>query len=194
MEIAPLAPSSFAAATAGRPDAPAAVRFSSLLDGQQQLEAARAVLQALPAPIVYSLRDRGGSPAESVDRLFEVLQDGSFTPPAGPLGAPGSIIGATAHASTVFDSPDQLWEAMRTVIGDPASTAAALRASPAPAAPAAPAEPLPEVRTLEDAERLLTQVRAAPTAGAPAPLSMSERDADWWDAALRFLLGASFPA
>ncbi len=198
MEIAPLAAASTFAST-GRSGAPSAATFARNLDDQQQLDAARGVLATLPAPIVYSLRDHTGSPAESVDRLFAVLKDGSFSPPAGPLGAPDSIIGATAHAATLFDSPVQLWEAMRKAIGDPSSAATTLRGSAAaPSTPAAgpPAEALPEVHTLEDAERLLTQLRsAAPTSQPPAlPLSMSEREADWWEAALRFLLGGAFPA
>src|SRR5690349_7353675 len=72
--------------------------FGVALASQQQVDAARGVLAALPAPIVYSLRDQAGSPAETVDRLFNVVKDGSFVPPDGPLGQPGSIIGATAHA------------------------------------------------------------------------------------------------
>lgn len=199
MEIAPLAAASTFAST-GRSGSPQGVgaRFATNLDHQEQLEAARGVLAALPAPIVYSLRDRAGSPADSVDRLFQVLKDGSFAPPVGPLGAPDSIIGATAHAATLFDSPAQLWDAMRAAIGDPSSAAAALRGGTPPAVSAAgpPTEPLPEVHNLEDAERLLTQIRSTPTAGQTpvTPISMSERDADWWEAALRFLLGGAFPA
>ncbi len=197
MEIAPLAAASTFASTGRTSQVASTATFASTLDGQQQLDAARAVLTALPAPIVYSLRDHPGSPAESVDRLFEVLKDGSFSPPAGPLGAPDSIIGATAHAATLFDSPGQLWDAMRAAIGNPSGAAAALQGVPAPATPAAGRsdEPLPEVRTLEDAERLLTQIRSTPPPSeASAPISMSERDADWWEAALRFLLGSAFPA
>lgn len=199
MEIAPLAAASTFASTGRATAVPSTATFARSLDDQQQLDAARAVLTALPAPIVYSLRDHSGSPAESVDRLFEVLKDGSFTPPAGPLGAPDSIIGATAHAAALFDSPGQLWSAMRTVIGDPSIAMAALRGTAsAPTAPAAgpPPEALPEVHTLEDAERLLTQIRSAAPSNQPSavPMSMSERDAEWWEAALRFLLGSAFPA
>ncbi|MCC6237986.1 MAG: hypothetical protein IT299_10480 [Dehalococcoidia bacterium] len=202
MEIAPgaqLAAASTFASTGRASHVASTATFASSLDNQQQLEAARGVLTALPAPIVYSLRDRAGSPAESVDRLFEVLKDGTFSPPPGPLGAPDSIIGATAHAATLFDSPAQLWSAMRAAIGDPSSAATAMRGTaPAPASEAAgpPAEALPEVHNLEDAERLLTQLRSAsaPSPSSPLPISMSERDADWWEAALRFLLGGAFPA
>lgn len=202
MEIAPLAAASTFASTGRTNAAQSTVTFARNLDDQQQLDAARGVLTALPAPIVYSLRDHSGSPAESVDRLFEVLKDGTFSPPPGPLGAPNSIIGATAHAATLFDSPAQLWSAMRSVIGDPSSAVAALRGTPsAPSAPAAgpPPEALPEVHTLEDAERLLTQLRATPATPSSSqtsavPISMSERDAEWWEAALRFLLGGAFPA
>ena len=205
MEIAPLAAASTFASTGRAHAVPSTATFARNLDSQQQLDAARGVLTALPAPIVYSLRAHSGSPAESVDRLFEVLKDGSFSPPAGPLGAPSSIIGATAHAATLFDSPAALWSAMRTVIGDPSSAAAALRGTasalpepPAPVTPSAgpPPEALPEVQSLEDAERLLTQIRASAPSSQPSamPISMSERDAQWWEAALRFLLGRAFPA
>jgi hypothetical protein len=187
----PSAPPRLDAATLGS-------SFAGALASQQQLEAARGVLSTLPAPIVYSLREGGGSPAEAVDRLFEVLKDGSFTPPDGPLGQPGTIIAATAHATMLFDSPSQLWGAMRSAIADPASSAATLRGAP-PSTPAPPsAEPLSavtEVHTLEDAERLLTQLRASPVAPAvPAPLAMTARDTEWWLAALRFLLGPAFEA
>lgn len=138
----------------------------------------------LPAPIVYSLRDQAGSPVEAVDRLFEVLRDGSFTPPDGPLGRPDSIIGATAHAATVFETPAQLWAAMRASLADPASLASTFRAVPVPAPEPALATPT-EVRTLEDAERLLAGIRP----GSPPLVHL-----DWWEAALRFLLGANFPA
>lgn len=190
---------------APRPAAPhdavtAASTFAGALASQEQQAAARGVLAALPAPIVYSLRDSGASPAAAVDRLFEVLKDGSFTPPAGPLGRPDSIIGATAHATTIFDSPDQLWDAMRAAIADPAGAASAFRNNVGPARASTVAGPPPlatpaaEVTTLEEAERLLTDIRTRGAGGVGGSAALSAREADWWEAALRFLLGARFSA
>lgn len=154
--------------------------FRSLLAGEEQLAAARDVLAALPAPIVYTLRDQLTSPAPAVDRLFEVLQDGSFEVPDGPLGAPSSIIGATARAAAQFKTPAEMWHAMRS----------AIHTGSTPAAPSAPASSVgvaagppmeastPEVSSLAEAERIL---------GGPVPPSQVA----WWEAALRFLLGAS---
>ncbi len=165
--------------------------FAGTLATQKQQEAARAVLTALPAPIVYSLRDHAGSPADAVDRLFGVLKDGSFSPPVGALGRPESIIGATAHATTLFDTPAQLWDAMRAAIAEHSS--GGLVAAPSGARPSAVAAGPPpvEVRTLEDAERLLGELHAGPApATSIAGVPMSAGDAAWWDAALLFLLGA----
>lgn len=176
--------------------APTSTSFASSLASQQYIEAARAVLEALPAPIVYSLRDNPGSPSEAVDRLFAVLKDGSFQPPAGPLGRPESIIGATAHAASLFESPAQLWDAMRGTLGGAMASPGFLgpttpAAGPEPAAPLPEVRSVPEVHTLAEAEQLLADLRAHPT-GHPAALARSS--ADWWEAALRFLLGPHSPA
>jgi hypothetical protein len=174
--------------------------FSATLATQQQLDAARDVLATLPAPIVYALRDYAGPAVDSVDRLFGVFKDGSFTLPDNYLGRPGTIMHATAHAATVFETPTQMWAAMRAAVFDPASVASVfLSASPAPTTPpitasttafstvgAAPAPRVAsEVRSLEDAARVLNTVRST------GPRSTT---LDWWDAALRFLLGSKFPA
>ncbi len=175
--------------TSARTEAVAgASSFAGALATQQQLDAARAVLTALPAPIVYSLRDHDGSPADAVDRLFGVLKDGTFSPPAGALGRPESIIGATAHAATLFETPGQLWDAMRAAIGERTSAAPLQGPSRAGAAIAGP--PPREVHTLEDAERLLSDLSAGRGGGSTTGVPMSANDAAWWDAALRFLLGA----
>ena len=87
---------------------------------QQQLAVARDVLASLPPPIVYTLRDRPSStPVEAVDRLFEVLQDGSFEPPAEELAKYWSDF-INGHIPNFAKSPyDQLdsyvkecWEAI----------------------------------------------------------------------------------
>ena len=149
MEIAPLNGSPDAArAGAGRAAAAAAVEFSESLLSQQQLGAARDVLATLPTPIVYTLRDEPGSPLATVDRLFEVLQDGSFEPPPEVLTGTG-IIAATARATQLFERPAQMWDAMRTIIGagDPLREAVArARAEWDGAAP-------PAVAGAEDATR-----------------------------------------
>ncbi|MFN8639802.1 MAG: hypothetical protein U0360_10195 [Dehalococcoidia bacterium] len=189
MAIPSISAASSVVTGASEPTGPVASGFASSLASQQQLEAARTVLEALPAPIVYSLRDNAGSPSEAVDRLFAVLKDGSFDPPPGPLGRPESIIGATAHAASLFDSPAQLWDAMRGAIGSAMSAPRPVTARPTGSAavrsPGAP--PPPEVHSLADAERLLTDLRAHPIASAT---SDGPAMTDWWEAALRFLLGA----
>jgi hypothetical protein len=127
-------------ATAGASASSAPSRtFAAALEEQvveeNRLAVARDVLANLPPPIVETLRDRSGSPAEAVDILFGVLRDGSFKPPAGPLGAPDSIIGATARATAVFDSPAQMWDALRELIGQPIAVLQAVEAHRAPVAP-----------------------------------------------------------
>lgn len=171
--------------------------FSATLATQQQLDAARDVLATLPAPIVYALRDYAGSPVDSVDRLFGAFKDGSFTLPEDYTGKPGTIMHATAEAAKIFETPAQMWAAMRAAVFDPASVASVFlsaapasttTASTAAASTSVAATPVPrvasEVRTLEDAARVLNSARS--TGARSATL-------DWWDAALRFLLGAKFP-
>ena len=171
MEIAPLnGPSEPAPAGARRAVDMAAAGFSASLVSRQQLGAARDVLATLPPPIVYPLRDQPGSPAASVDRLFGVLQDGSFQPSAEVLDRSG-IIAATARAARLFDRPAQMWDAMRTIIGagDPLREAVALaRAEQDGVAP-------PEVASAEDAYAVL---------GGELP----QWQLRWWEAALQFLL------
>jgi hypothetical protein len=191
MTVSPVqssAETSVAAGVRSSDAASAGASFSAALTNQQQIEAARDVLATLPAPIVYTLNDSPGSPSETVDRLFAVLKDGSFKPPDGPLGAPNSIIGATARAATLFETPAHMWHAMRTAIAQPSQLTSMFSAptvsAATTAAPATPAAPV-EVHSLEDAARVLLQAR--PTTTPAAHL-------DWWEAALRFLLGAKFPA
>lgn len=150
--------------------------------------------------MVYAMRDYAGSPTETVDNLFIGFRDGAFELPKNEYGAPGTIMHATAHAATVFDTPDQMWVALRTAIFDPSSVASMFlnttpvqAASPmtysAAAAPVPSVAPVPasvsEVRTLEDAARVVNSVRSA--VGSSIRL-------DWWEAALRFLLEAQFPS
>ena len=130
------------------------------------------MLARLPPPIVYTLRDQpAGSPVAAIDRLFEVLEDGSFQPPAKKLSGPG-IIGATARAVEWFDSPTQMWDAMRTMVGaiEPLSNAVSFaRAEYRDWAPPA------SVTGAEHAYAVL--------GGMLPPEQLA-----WWEAALRFLL------
>ena len=151
----------------------ASADFASSLLSQQQLAAARDVLATLPPPVVYTLRSTSGSSVvDSVDRLFEVLQDGSFEPPDGPLGGPDTIIGATARAVQYFDSPAEMWDAMRTMVGttQPIADAVAFKQ-----AELTDTEPPPEVASAEQAYAILGG-------------SLPDIQLSWWDAALRYFL------
>lgn len=150
----------------------ASADFASSLLSQQQLAAARDVLATLPPPIVYTLRSTQGSVVDSVDRLFEVLQDGSFEPPDGPLGGPATIIGATARAAQYFDSPAEMWDAMRTMVGttQPIADAVAFKQ-----AELTDTEPPPEVANAAQAYAILGG-------------SLPDVQLSWWEAALRYFL------
>ena len=150
----------------------ASADFASSLLSQQQLAAARDVLATLPPPIVYTLRTTQGSVVDSVDRLFAVLQDGSFEPPDGPLGGPNTIIGATARAVQYFDSPAEMWDAMRTMVGktQPIADAVAFKQ-----AELTDSEPPPEVASAEQAYAILGG-------------SLPDIQLSWWEAALRYFL------
>ena len=150
--------------------------FAASLLSQQQLAVARDVLAALPPPIVYTLRDRPSStPVEAVDRLFEVLQDGSFEPPAEELANTTSIIGATARAAKLFESPRQMWDAMRTIIGSGGPLGDAVKFARAELQGAPP----PNIASAEQAYAIL---------GGELPLAQL----GWWEAALLFLLSPRF--
>lgn len=149
--------------------------FSDALRSREQVAAARDVLVTLPAQIVQTLQSRPGSPVEGVDRLFEVLQDGSFTPPAGPLGGPSTIISATARAVALFDSPAQMWDAMRAAVSQPGAVRAAMDAS-TEAIELEASGGTPQVESLEQATAILG-----------GPLSVAQ--VAWWEAALWYLVG-----
>ncbi len=146
--------------------------FASSLLSQQQLAAARDVLATLPPPIVYTLRSTQGSVVDSVDRLFEVLQDGSFEPPDGPLGGPDTIIGATARAVQYFGSPAEMWDAMRTMVGktQPIADAVAFKQ-----AELTDSEPPPDVASAEQAYAILGG-------------SLPDVQLSWWEAALLYFM------
>ena len=150
--------------------------FPASLLSQQQLAVARDVLGALPPPIVYTLRDQPSStPVEAVDRLFEVLQDGSFEPPAEELANTTGIIGATARAAQLFESPSQMWDAMRTIVGSGGPLGDAVKFARAEHQGAPP----PNVASAEQAYAIL---------GGALPLAQL----GWWEAALLFLLSPRF--
>jgi hypothetical protein len=158
--------------------------LSSTVRSSEQVAAARDVLATLPAPIVYTLRDETGSPAEAVDRLFEALKNGSFQPPEGELGGPTTIIGATARAARLFESPNEMWGAMRSALGQPSTLAQAIKAAAGSTAPQASngavAGPPPDAGAA-----VTSHDQALALLGGPVPASQVE----WWEAALRFLLG-----
>ncbi len=147
------------------------------LGEENPLAVARDVLASLPPPIVETLRDRPGSPAEAVDLLFGELRDGSFKPPAGPLGAPDSIIGATARATALFDTPAQMWDALRELIAQPSAVQQAVAAH-RPAS--ATAQRVPGA----DDWPPMSMVQATAVLGGRLPAYQVE----WWEQALRYLI------
>ena len=162
--------------------APASRTFAAVLEEhsaeENRLAVARDVLANLPPPIVETLRDRPGSPAEAVDLLFGVLRDGSFKPPAGPLGTPDSMIGATARATAVFDNPTQMWDALRELIAQPAALQQAVEAHrPSPLqvnSAAADSSDWP----------VMSMVQATAILGG----RLSDYQVDWWKQALTYLI------
>jgi len=171
--------SSTATNSSTQPAANAATRaFSDALRSSEQTAAARDVLMTLPPQLVQTLQSQPGSPVEAVDRLFEVLKDGSFTPPAGALGGPNTIIGATARAVSLFDSPAQLWDAMRSTVSQPGAVRTAVDASTEAIVTQASGG-TPNIESLEQATAIL---------GGP----LSATQVAWWESALVYLLdGAS---
>ena len=143
---------------------------------ENRLAVARDLLTNLPPPIVETLRDHPGSPVEAVDILFGVLRDGSFKPPAGPLGAPDSIIGATARATAVFDNPAQMWDALRELIAQPAVLQQAVEAH-RPAATTGAGGVSGEAPAM-------SMVQATAILGG----RLSDYQVDWWEQALMYLI------
>jgi hypothetical protein len=143
---------------------------------ENRLAVARDVLANLPPPIVETLRDHGGSPAEAVDLLFGVLRDGSFKPPAGPLGAPDSMIGATARATSVFDTPAQMWDTLRELIAQPVAVQQAVEAHRPPSGAAASAD--------TSDWPAMGMVQATAILGG----TLSDYQVGWWEQALRYLI------
>jgi len=160
---------------------PASRTFAAVFEEQvteeNRLGVARDVLANLPPPIVETLRDRPGSPAEAVDLLFGVLRDGSFKPPPGPLGAPDSMIGSTARATGVFDTPAQMWDALRELIAQPTIVQQAVEAHRLPASKAAIGEATSDWPAM-------SMVQATAILGG----RLSDYQVEWWEQALRYLI------
>jgi hypothetical protein len=181
MQIGAVTSSTTPSATTQPPVASSTQAFSDALRSKAQTAAARDVLVTLPPQLVQTLRSQSGSPVEAVDRLFEVLKDGSFTPPAGPLGGPNTIIGATARAASLFDTPTELWDAMRATLSQPEAVRAAVDAS-TEAIVSEASGGAPNIESLDQATAILG-----------GRLSVSQ--VAWWESALWYLIdGGSQPA
>lgn len=169
------ASTSTAANRAPTPTGVASLAFSDALETSERAAAARDVLVTLPPQLVQTLRTQSGSPVEAVDRLFEVLKDGSFTPPAGPLGGPNTIIGATARAARLFDTPAAMWDSMRAAVAQPDLVRAAVDASVEAIVGPANGE-TPNIESIEQATAIL---------GGP----LETWQISWWESALWYLVG-----
>lgn len=182
-------------AASARPSAVGA--FSAALGDQRRRVAAHDVMTSMPPMVAEQIQRSspgGKPPVGAVDALFKAIQSGEFRPSGEQMAASDSLIATTARAVQSFDSAEQMWDAMREMLGSmpaPAGTTSYL-ATPA-AAPASPAASAGGGTASE-------AMTAAPPAAAPAQVTtraqaeaiigspLSALQLNWWETAIHFLL------